>query len=233
MGVILVKNNKGGVGKSWLSLQLAAYKAFKNKSVLILTSDSQNNILSFLKITKDTSKKGLEDMLENKDFEFTKLRENLFYLHLQGYKLKKEQENEFLNKFNKLKKDFDFIVIDGSPVLGFDDLFIEIAEHIVIPTFLDNVTTRSILNMIRNIDFEKIRAVVPNRVGRTKLEKEYFEFLRNKLEKNGIYLSFPINQSSIISRLIDKGKLVWESKTTKLEHIKLIFEDIWKEIENE
>lgn len=233
MGVILVKNNKGGVGKSWLSLQLAAYKSFKNKRVLILTSDSQNNILSFSGISKDTTKKGLEDMLDNKEFEFTKLRENLFYLHLQGYKLKKEQEKDFIKQFNKIKRDFDFIVIDGSPVLGLDNLFIEIAEHIIIPTFLDNVTTKSILNMLRNIDFEKIRAVVPNRIGRTKIEKGYYEFLKTKLEKNGIYLSFPINQSSIISKLIDSGKLIWESKISKLEHIKLIFEDIWKEIENE
>ena len=48
MGVVLVKNNKGGVGKSWIALQLAAYKALrKNEKVLILTSDSQNNILNY------------------------------------------------------------------------------------------------------------------------------------------------------------------------------------------
>ena len=33
MGIILVKNNKGGVGKTYITLQLAAHKA------LILTSD--------------------------------------------------------------------------------------------------------------------------------------------------------------------------------------------------
>jgi len=27
MGIILVKNNKGGVGKTYITLQLAAYKA--------------------------------------------------------------------------------------------------------------------------------------------------------------------------------------------------------------
>lgn len=45
--IVLVKNNKGGVGKSWLALQLAAYQAYRGNIVLILTSDSQNNIFNF------------------------------------------------------------------------------------------------------------------------------------------------------------------------------------------
>ena len=46
MGIILVKNNKGGVGKTYITLQLAAHKALiKNKKTLILTSDSQNDVL--------------------------------------------------------------------------------------------------------------------------------------------------------------------------------------------
>ena len=58
MGVVLVKNNKGGVGKSWIALQLAAYKAFQNEKVLILNSDSQNNSLNYSGIKiKDTNKK--------------------------------------------------------------------------------------------------------------------------------------------------------------------------------
>ena len=58
MGIILVKNNKGGVGKTYITLQLAAYKALiKNKKTLILTSDSQNDILKFAGIKiEDTSK---------------------------------------------------------------------------------------------------------------------------------------------------------------------------------
>ena len=68
MGVVLVKNNKGGVGKTWIALQLAGYKALiENKKTLILTSDSQNNILNYSGIKiQDVNKKGLEDMLENK-----------------------------------------------------------------------------------------------------------------------------------------------------------------------
>jgi len=77
MGIILVKNNKGGVGKTYITLQLAAHKALiKNKKTLILTSDSQNDILKFAGIkVDDTSKFGLEDFIEGKSYKIKKLRE--------------------------------------------------------------------------------------------------------------------------------------------------------------
>ena len=235
MGIILVKNNKGGVGKTYITLQLAAYKALiKNKKTLILTSDSQNDILKFAGIKiEDTSKAGLEDLIEGKSYKIKKLRENLFFLHLQGYKIKNSFDEAFKRAIKLLKDEYDYIVIDGSPVMGLDNLFIEISNHIVIPTFLDSITTHSVLSMLKKVDLNKVKAVVPNRTGRTKLEKEYYDFLNKKLGVQGIHLSFPIPQISLISKLIDKETLLWESKAKKLDYIKGIFINIWKEIDNE
>ena len=235
MGIILVKNNKGGVGKTYITLQLAAYKALiKNKKTLILTSDSQNDILKFSGIKiDDTSKFGLEDFIEGKSYKIKKLRENLFFLHLQGYKIKNSFDEAFQRAIKILKGEYDYIVIDGSPVMGLDNLFIEISDHIVIPTFLDSITTHSVLSMLKKVDLNKVKAVVPNRIGRTKLEKEYYDFLNKKLGVQGIHLSFPIPQISLISKLIDKETLLWESKAKKLDYIKGIFINIWKEIDNE
>ena len=235
MGVVLVKNNKGGVGKTWITLQLAGYKALiKNKKTLILTSDSQNNILNYSGIKiQDINKKGLEDMLENKGYSLTQLRPNLFFLHLQGYKLGKNLDEKFKAKIAELKKDFENIVIDGSPVLGLDEIFIEIADHIIIPTFLDSVTSQAILNMIKNTEIAKIRAVIPNSVGRTAVEKKWYSFLKEKLVRTGIQLAVPIAQSSIILKFIEKGTLLWESRSQKINEIKSIFEKIWKEIDDE
>jgi ATPase, parA FAMILY len=234
MGVVLVKNNKGGVGKSWIALQLAAYKAFQNEKVLLLTSDSQNNVLNYSGIKiEDTNKKGLEDMLEGKNYELTKLRPNLFFLHLQDYKVKGNLDEKFKKQINNLKKEFKHIIIDGSPVMNLDNVFVDVAEHIIVPTFLDSVTTNSILNLLKKTDISKIRAVIPNRVGRTKIEKDFYTFLKNKLTRSGIFLSVPIAQSSIILKLIEKGTLLWERKSKKLDDIKNIFIKVWGEIEDE
>ena len=175
MGIILVKNNKGGVGKTYITLQLAAHKALiKNKKTLILTSDSQNDILKFSGIKiDDTSKFGLEDFIEGKSYKIKKLRENLFFLHLQGYKIKNSFDEAFKKAIKLLKEEYDYIVIDGSPVMGLDNLFIQVSDYIVIPTFLDNITTHSVLSMLKKVDLNKVKAVVPNRTGRTKLEKDF------------------------------------------------------------
>ena len=196
MGIILVKNNKGGVGKTYITLQLAAHKALiKNKKTLILTSDSQNDILKFSGIKiDDTSKFGLEDFIEGKSYKIKKLRENLFFLHLQGYKIKNSFDEAFKKAIKLLKEEYDYIVIDGSPVMGLDNLFIQVSDYIVIPTFLDNITTHSVLSMLKKVDLNKVKAVVPNRTGRTKLEKEYYDFLNQKLGVQGIYLSFPMGK---------------------------------------
>lgn len=234
MGVVLVKNNKGGVGKSWIALQLAAYKAFQNEKVLILTSDSQNNILNYSGIKiKDTNKKGLEDLLEGKNYELTKLRPNLFFLHLQDYKVKGNLDEKFKKQINNLKKEFKYIIIDGSPVMNLDNVFVDVAEHIIVPTFLDSVTTNSILNLLKKTDISKIRAVIPNRVGRTKIEKDFYTFLKEKLNRSGVFLSIPIKQSSLILNLIEKGTLLWERRAQELEQIKNVFIKVWGEIEDE
>ena len=234
MGVVLVKNNKGGVGKSWIALQLAAYKAFQNEKVLILTSDSQNNILNYSGIKiKDTNKKGLEDLLEGKNYELTKLRPNLFFLHLQDYKVKGNLDEKFKKQINILKKEFKHIIIDGSPVMNLDNVFVDVAEHIIVPTFLDSVTTNSILNLLKKTDISKIRAVIPNRVGRTKIEKDFYTFLKEKLNRSGVFLSIPIKQSSLILNLIEKGTLLWERRAQELEQIKNVFIKVWGGIEDE
>ena len=233
MGVVLVKNNKGGVGKSWIALQLAAYKAFQNEKVLLLTSDSQNNVLNYSGIKiEDTNKKGLEDMLEGKNYELTKLRPNLFFLHLQDYKVKGNLDEKFKKQISILKKEFKHIIIDGSPVMNLDNVFVDVAEHIIVPTFLDSVTTNSILNLLKKTDISKIRAVIPNRVGRTKIEKDFYTFLKNKLTRSGVFLSIPINQSSIILKLIENGTLLWERRSQKLDEIKNVFVTVCREIED-
>ncbi|KDE68358.1 hypothetical protein FUSO7_13215, partial [Fusobacterium necrophorum BFTR-2] len=88
--VILIKNNKGGVGKSWISLQLAAYKASLGIKTCILTSDPQNNILTFSgKRTKEIHY--LSELLQDNTKSLYEIRENLFFIPAKTAQLRVDE----------------------------------------------------------------------------------------------------------------------------------------------
>lgn len=219
---ILVKANKGGVGKSWITLQLAHKAAIDGNKVIIITSDSQNNILDFSGCGSLTPL-GLDEWLTGGNGGFTELRKNLYYIPFNSAMLPEELEVRFESFVNVLKEEFDYIFIDSTPVLNLDRKFIELADEVVIPTFLDNVTIGSIVTLMEQIEpRNKVKAIIPNRVGRNKIEKEYYKNLKDIVSQS-IFLSVPIKQSSFISRAIDEGKTIWEYRAKEAVTLQELF----------
>lgn len=217
--VVLVKNNKGGVGKSWITLQLAhAMTIIKGAKVLILTSDSQNNILDYAGLSVEYGT-GLENWLSKGEGELIKLRENLYFIPLTTSSLSISLKEKLKALLEDFKQEYRYIFIDSTPTLNLDKEFVECADDVVIPTFLDAVSTGSITNLLTELDASKIKAVIPNRFTRTAKEKEYFKSLTDIFEGTEIYLSIPISQSGEIGKLIDKGKTIWETGSSKLTTI--------------
>lgn len=124
---ILVKNQKGGVGKSLIAFWLAHGLTLKNKTVLLLTSDSQDNIPTFAGKSKEAKEmsKGLESWIINGIGDMLELRENLDYIPLKTLNIKQKDSFKFKNFIEIMSKKVDYIVIDASPVLELDDIFIE------------------------------------------------------------------------------------------------------------
>lgn len=222
--VILVKANKGGVGKSWLTLQLAHATALRDKKVLIITSDSQNNIPRFAGIKDSNFKEGLEYWIKNKTGTHIELRNNLSYIPLTTMSIPDEDIDKFKNFIEVIKSIFDYIYIDATPVLNLDDIFLEVSDQIVIPTFLDSVTTSSITNMLKKAEYSKIKAIIPNRATRCKVEKEYYKKLVETLVGTSIFVSCPISQSAIISRLIEEGKTLFDKTKYNTSKFRAIIE---------
>ena len=219
---ILVKANKGGVGKSWITLQLAHKAAIDGNKVIIITSDSQNNILDFSG-NGSLTPLGLDEWLKSGNGGFTELRKNLYYIPFNSAMLPEELEVRFESFVNVLKEEFDYIFIDSTPVLNLDRKFIELADEVVIPTFLDNVTIGSIVTLMEQIEpRNKVKAIIPNRVGRNKIEKEYYKNLKDIVSQS-IFLSVPIKQSSFISRAIDNGKTIWEYNAKEAKALQELF----------
>lgn len=219
MSKILIKNNKGGVGKSWLTLQISSGLAQLGYKVLVVTSDSQNDILGFLGIDAPT-KGGLENWVNKGDGDLIRLRDNLLYIPLITNIFSKQFKEKLKERLNRFSEEYDFVLIDAVPVMGIDKEFEEVADKIIIPTFMDNVTCNGVEKMIDNIsDIRKIKAIVPNRFLGSKDEKIMLENLKNMLLTSNIFLSNPIKHKAIITKLNNKFKTIWESKTKDINEI--------------
>lgn len=231
---ILFKNNKGGVGKSlltfWTGHLLSTLPKEKGTNkVLIITSDSQNNILQMAGKTHINGL-GLQDYIEGKEQDHIKLRENLYYIPLTEVRIKKTFESKFQKLITKFKEEYDYILIDGSPVLNLDTIFINASDKVIIPSYLDSVTTKGMINLIQSIGLGKVALIVPNRVGRTKLEREHLEKLKTTLAGVKVSISQPIYQSSKVLTLIEKSKTIVETKNKKYDPIRRVFVEIIKEL---
>lgn len=229
--IILFQAKKGGVGKSWLCLQIAAALAkLYELKVLIITSDNQNNIPQFAGVQIDSSK-GLEHWLKFGEGDSFKLRENLYYIPLNSAVLPAELKSKLKVFIEALRSKFDFILIDGTPIIDVNTEFSEMADHVVIPTFLDEVTSHSIKQMLDKYGVNKIKAVIPNRAApKSSVEKKYYNNLLDSLSGSKILLTCPLKQSAVIANLIDKGKTVYDSDSSKLIPIKIELEKVIKVI---
>lgn len=131
--IIAIANQKGGVGKTTTSVNLAASLAVLEQKVLLVDADPQGNATTGvgydLKELKATIYECLVDGLEPKEAILKTDIENLFLLpsniDLVGAELEmlnfEEKESVMAKVLAKVKDDYDYILIDCSPSLGFVD----------------------------------------------------------------------------------------------------------------
>ena len=217
--VITIKNNKGGVGKSWLTLQLAHILSnIEDNKILVLTSDSQNNVMLYAGVDVEFDE-GLENWLDKGDGDMIALRENLYYIPLTSSSFKRGFDKKLKILIEKLKDEYDYILIDSVPILNIDSCFLELADSIVIPTMLDTASCKGILNLSNEVDLAKVKAIVPNKFSKTKSEKFWKNILGDFLKGNSIYFAEPIPQMAFLSELTHQGKTILESSSKKIDEI--------------
>ena len=128
--VIAIANQKGGVGKTTTAVNLAACLAQTGRKVLMLDADPQGNATSGLGFDKRDIKKCIYDTLINdvmmKDVLLHSDYENLDVIpatiQLAGAEIElvslMNREGRLKNARERVKHDYDYVLIDCPPSLG-------------------------------------------------------------------------------------------------------------------
>lgn len=222
--IIQIKVEKGGVGKTFIASNLAHLLALLEYRVIILSIDSQNNVYSIFNKVNQRIKGSLKKSILSNEIYKIKLRENLDFIPIELY-LSPNILKEVPAFLRKLKKSYDYIIIDSLPALKVDNIFLENSDKIIIPAHGDKMTLQGIISIIKE-HREKIHSIIFNKYINTKINKEYYKEIKEICKNSGIYISKPIKNNAFIAELIERGKTIWESRSKKIIETQEIFKNI-------
>lgn len=144
--IIAVANQKGGVGKTTTSINLAASLGVLEKNILLIDADPQANATSGLGIDVENVEQGTYQLLEHSisareaivatnspNVDVIPAHIDLVAIEIELVD-KKNRESMLKVAIKDIKDDYDFIIIDCAPSLGLLTLnALTCADSVIIP----------------------------------------------------------------------------------------------------
>ena len=204
--IIAVANQKGGVGKTTTSINLAACLAEKGKKVLAVDMDPQGNLTSGLGVDKDSVEKSIyeliigevdinevinKEVLENLDIIPTSIDLSAAEIELIGVD---DKEYILRNAIDQVKDQYDFVIIDCPPSLSMLTInAMTTADSVIVPIQCEYYALEGLSQLIHTVELVKDRlnskleiegAVFTMYDARTNLSLQVVENVKDNLQQN-------------------------------------------------
>lgn len=166
--VISICNQKGGVGKTTTSINLAASLAAAEKRTLLVDMDPQGNTTSGVAIDKHAVEQSIYDVLiGNANLEDVAVQTELSYLkvvpanvHLVGAELELaatvSRETKLLAAISKVRDSYDYILIDCPPSLGLLTInALTASDGVLIPVQSEYYALEGMTDLLRTVELVK------------------------------------------------------------------------------
>ncbi len=168
--MISLVNQKGGVGKTTTSINLSASLAFLGKKVLLLDLDPQGNTTTGIGLNKGdidrtiydvlTGKCDIEEAIVHTDYKRLDLlpaNVNLSGLETEFFERSKEEPTfaksfQLKNKVDKIRNDYDYIIVDCPPTLSIITInALTASNSVIIPVQCEFLALEGIMQLLNSI----------------------------------------------------------------------------------
>ncbi len=162
--IISVANQKGGVGKTTTSINIAALLAKKSNKVLLVDADPQGNATSGMGLEKDSEFSTYDILINDVEVHNTVQRTQVKNLDLcptnmslAGAEVElvnlEEREFRLKKKLDNVKEHYDYIIIDCPPSLGLITLnALTASDSVLIPVQCEYFALEGVGELLKTID---------------------------------------------------------------------------------
>ena len=246
--VIVVANQKGGVGKSTTAINLSACLAEKEKKVLTIDMDPQGNTTSGLGVDKNNVENTLYELLlgeaETKNTIVKDVVENVDLIpsnvNLSGAEIELigVDEKEYILKkiIDKVRRKYDYIIIDCPPSLNMLTInALTAANSVLVPIQCEYYALEGLSQLIHTIDLVKDRlnkklvmegVVFTMYDARTNLSLQVVENVKDNLQQNIYKTIIPRNVRLAEAPSYGQPITLYDTKSAGAEAYLLLAEEV-------